>query len=53
MQKAYASTQLTQLIGRFSWLPTELVHVEYGAQDARLVFVGAILLSSDTTQPGS
>jgi hypothetical protein len=40
-------------MGRFSWLPGELVHVEYGEQDAKLVLVGAMLLSSDTTQPGS
>jgi hypothetical protein len=38
MQKAKASYQFTQFIGRFSWLPTDGVHVEY-AEQSRLAFV--------------
>jgi hypothetical protein len=53
MQNAYDSHQFTQLIGRFSWLPAAFVHVSYGGSHARLASVGAMLLSSDTAQPGS
>src|SRR5258708_5937652 len=55
MQNAYASYQFTQLIGRFSLLTTEGVHVAHAdAQTStRLVLVGATLLLSDASQPGS
>jgi len=56
MQKAYASYQLTQLIGRFSWLPAEVVHVEDGEHEARLVSVGStsvVSFQSAASQPGS
>jgi hypothetical protein len=53
MQKAYASYQLTQLIGRFSWLPVVFVHVAKMGSHARLAPVGAMLLSSAAAQPGS
>jgi hypothetical protein len=53
MQKAYDSHQFTQLIGRFSWLPAESVQVEKGEHAARLVLVGAMLLSSAGPHPGS
>src|SRR5580658_3350719 len=53
MQKAYASHQFTQLIGRFSWLPAVFVQISNGGLQARLAFVGAMLLSSLATHPGS
>src|SRR5580692_1192711 len=58
MQNAYASYQFTQLIGRFSFSPTEVVHVEnagWGGSEsqARLPLVGATLSSSDATHPVS
>jgi hypothetical protein len=36
MQKAYDSYQVTQLIGRFSWLPAGSVHVLNGPHEPRL-----------------
>src|SRR5580700_9553828 len=53
MQNAYASYQSMQLIGRFSRLPTEFVHVLSAGPHARLVLVGAMLPLSDVTQPVS
>jgi hypothetical protein len=52
MQKAYASYQFTQVIGRFSWLPNVLVHVD-GEQEPRFVSVGAMLLLSEVRHPVS
>src|SRR5271165_3421674 len=53
MQKAYASHQFSQLIGRFSWLPADSVNVELGPQERRLVLVGQTLASSVASQPVS
>src|ERR1700689_3531654 len=53
MQKAYASYQVTQLIGRFSRLPAALVQIPDPQTAMRLVSVGATLLSSDVSHPGS
>src|ERR1035438_1634755 len=57
MQNAYDSHQLTQLIGRFSLAPAEAVHVwsmaASASAQARLAFVGATLLSSAASHPGS
>src|ERR1019366_4678527 len=53
MQNAYDSHQFTQFIGRFSLLLADVVHVAKLASHARLVFVGAMLLSSAVTPPVS
>ena len=55
MQNAYDSHQFTQSIGLFSLLPGEAVQVALTPPHVamRLLSVGAILLSSDVTHPGS
>src|SRR5579863_3702648 len=53
MQKAYASCQVRQLIGRFSCEPAVAVHVEKGGRQSRFESVGAMLASSDACHPGS
>jgi len=53
MQKAYASYQLVQLVGRFSWPLGVLVQVEYGLHESRLASVGLMLAVSVATQPVS
>src|SRR5580698_5512518 len=52
MQKAYASYQFTQLIGRFSFAPAEGVHVSSDSQ-VKLGSIGPMLPSSVAFQPGS
>src|ERR1039457_4650782 len=51
MQKAYASGQLTQFMGRFSFWPGALVQVANCGSQARLPEVR--LLSSPESHPGS
>src|SRR5580692_8769239 len=59
MQNAYASCQVTQSIGKFSWVLTAVVHVASVSSvvpsqaSIRFISVGAILALSDATQPGS
>jgi uncharacterized protein YukE len=53
MQKAYASYQLTQLIGRFSSLLGKMLQVWKGESHPRFAFVGAIRSSSEAIQPVS
>jgi hypothetical protein len=56
MQNAYASGQLTQLMGRFSLASAEGVHVEKPPGNPgheRLKVVGAMPALSDVIQPGS
>jgi hypothetical protein len=53
MQNAYASYQFTQLTGRLSCEPGELVQVEVPARQLRFVSVGDILTTYEATQPCS
>jgi hypothetical protein len=54
MQKAYASYQFIQTIGRFSWFPTAGVHVTpFPGSSDRFELVGAMFTSSDAAQPVS
>ena len=53
MQKAYASYQFRQSMGRLSWLPAVVVHVELVPQKWRFASVGAMLTSSDANHPSS
>jgi hypothetical protein len=53
MQNEYASYQFTQSIGSVSCVPAAIVHVSAIASQARFVSVGAMLMSSVDTQPGS
>src|SRR5258708_1095313 len=53
MQKAYASYQFKQSMGRPSWLPGVLVHVELYPQNWRFASFAPISALSDASQPVS
>jgi len=54
MQNAYASYQVTQSIGRFSWPPeSDVVHVLSEAHMARFASVGSIPVSQLAFHPVS
>ena len=52
IQSAQASAQLTQWIGRFSFVPEDAVHVEVSSQ-FKFWSVGATVASPEGTRPGS
>src|SRR5450631_2600188 len=51
MQNAYDSHHVTQLMGSFSLVPADAVHVASFGAHAKLASVGATWASSDVTQP--